>query len=712
MAEKALKKVEDQLNCSICLETYSSPKLLQCFHVYCLHCIQRLVDRDKDGKLVLPCPTCRYQTLIPAGGVSGLQSAFHINHLLDIMDEHKRIKELSTDPEEGKVHAVNPPNSSKMALLHLCPVHSEEELKLYCATCGELVCFKCVIKGEPHQQHEYELLDKAFEKYKEEIAQCVEPMEEQLASIDESLVQLEARCVEVTDQHTLTESNITKGINRLQTVLDARRDQLTSQLYRITQGKLKTLATQKDEMEMAQVQVRSSVNFMKESLETCSVGEILRMKMAIIKQAKGLRNSFQTDMLKPNAAADMQFSSSEEEATDVCQNYGNVRAPNSPNPADCRLTGRGTKEGVVGEKSVVILGAVNFKGEPCKEPLNTLECKLVSELTDSSVKGVVETRGQSGCDISYHPLVKGWHKLHVQIDGRHVKGSPFAVTVKSPVEKLGAPILTKDEVKKPWGIAVNRKGEVIVTESNQHCVSVFSPKGEKMWSFGSYGSRARQFKSPRGVAVDGEGNIMVADCYNHRIQKFTAEGHALTTAGTEGGKGSWSPLQFHCPHGIAYSSHNNKVYVVDCNNHVQILNSDLTYYSIFGRAGSGRGHFNYPYAVACDSAGRVYIADKHNHRVQVFTAEGKFVRMFGEQGGGQGDLSLPVGVAVDANAMVYVSEMTNFRVSVFTADGRFVTAFGGEGEGPGKFKVVAGVAVDGSGVVYVCDYDNHCYKAF
>ena len=37
-----------------------------------------------------------------------------------------------------------------------CPEHPGEELKLYCETCEELVCYKCAIKGGKHQSHEYE----------------------------------------------------------------------------------------------------------------------------------------------------------------------------------------------------------------------------------------------------------------------------------------------------------------------------------------------------------------------------------------------------------------------------------------------------------------------------------------------------------------------------------------------------------------------------
>ena len=43
--------------------------------------------------------------------------------------------------------------------------------------------------------------------------------------------------------------------------------------------------------------------------------------------------------------------------------------------------------------------------------------------------------------ISYQPTVKGRHQLHIRADGQHIRASPFRVTVKLPVEKLGTPIL-------------------------------------------------------------------------------------------------------------------------------------------------------------------------------------------------------------------------------------------------------------------------------
>jgi len=82
VADDALKKITTQLECSVCLDTYTNPKLLPCFHTFCKKCLERLVVKDRD-RHTLCCPNCRRTTLLPATGVSGLQTAFHIDHLFD-----------------------------------------------------------------------------------------------------------------------------------------------------------------------------------------------------------------------------------------------------------------------------------------------------------------------------------------------------------------------------------------------------------------------------------------------------------------------------------------------------------------------------------------------------------------------------------------------------------------------------------------------------
>ena len=408
-------------------------------------------------------------------------------------------------------------------------------------------------------------------------------------------------------------------------------------------------------METIQAQLNSCLDFVRKSLETESQGDVLMMKTNIVKRVKELTTPFQPDTLKPNSLADMGFFSSTDVIT-ACCNYGKVCAAGDPDPSQCQATGKGLETAVVGEKSTAILQTIDFSSEPCSHPIKSLECELVSEITDFRVIGNIERRGQDQYEIGYWPTVKGKHQLHMKMEGQHIRGSPFSVVVKLPVEKLDHSILTIGRVEGPCGVAVNHRREVVVTEHNGHCVSVFSQCGKELRSFGTKGSGHGQFNEPRGVSVDSEGNILVADTNNQCIQKFTITGEYLTAVGTKGS----GPIQFNDPYDVTFNATNNKVYVVDHLNHrVQVLNSDFTFSRTFGKKGSGEGQFKYPWSIACDSTWNLYITDSNNHRIQVFTASGKFLRMFGRYGEGTGELNLPVGITVDTNDKVYVSEFIN-----------------------------------------------------
>ena len=62
-----------------------------------------------------------------------------------------------------------------------------------------------------------------------------------------------------------------------------------------------------------------------------------------------------------------------------CQNYGQVSLSSVPDPSKCSATGRGVEAAVVGETSTAIFHALNFKSQPCKESVTSLNCDLMFE---------------------------------------------------------------------------------------------------------------------------------------------------------------------------------------------------------------------------------------------------------------------------------------------------------------------------------------------
>ena len=686
MAEKALKKVEDQLNCSVCLDIYTDPKLLQCLHVFCKTCLRKLVFRDEHGQLVLSCPNCRHITPVPANGVTGLQPAFHIIPFLEMAEDLRRVKEAPASAERADSSSASLPPQPK-EVFTFCSDHVKEELKLYCETCGELVCFHCTLKTGKHHNHNCELIDKAFETYKNDIGSLLEPINKKLTSVEEVLTQFDKCNGDISDQQAAIEADIHDKINKLHHVLDVRRTELISRLHQLTQRKRKDLVAERDQAETVHAQLSSCQDFMKQSLETDHWGETLKMKTTVLKQVKELTTTVQPDALKPNTKADMVFSASAD-ITTLCRGFGQVSIP--ADPSKCHATGKGLEVGIVGQTSTAVLQVCNSRGEPCTEPVTSLECKLVSEITGATATGSFKKlEGQNRYEISYQPTIKGRHQLHISILGQLIRESPFRPAMISSIANLGAPIHTIAGVKGPWGIAINHRGEIVVSEYSSGHISTYTPRGTKVQTI--------DLKGILGLALDRDGNIIAGTKTNNSIRKYSPEGQLLASVGTEGS----GQLQFSQPRDIAFNTANNKIYIADTQNHrIQILNSDLAFSATFGNKGHGKGNFSYPYAVTCDSAGNVYVADSNNYRIQAFTAEGKFLRMFGRWGYGRGELDTPVGIALDpSNKRLYVSEQNNRRISVFTREGQFVTSFGAD---IAKFAPY-GLAVDDCGVVYVCD---------
>ncbi len=144
-------------------------------------------------------------------------------------------------------------------------------------------------------------------------------------------------------------------------------------------------------METIQARPNSCVT---DSQKTGSQGEVLKMKTTMVKQVKELTTPFRPHLLKPNTEADITFSTSLD-VTVQCQQYGKIFSPGSLDPSRCHATGKGLEVAVVGEKSSALLQAVNYNGAPCEESIQSLQYKLVSEITRATVRGSLERRGQS-----------------------------------------------------------------------------------------------------------------------------------------------------------------------------------------------------------------------------------------------------------------------------------------------------------------------------
>ena len=391
----------------------------------------------------------------------------------------------------------------------------------------------------------------------------------------------------------------------------------------------------------------------------------------------------------------------------------------------CLVSGPGLQSATTNHPTHVVVELSDSSGRPCSLTQNiTAELVLQStssqatptsasrwlwfkktllpSLTARPLNAAVAVISPSRYEVSYTVVRRGPHKFYVRVNGSEINGSPFTMTVYPDPTQLGPTVRVVKQLNRPYGIAFNSRGEMIVSERYGHQVSVYGVRGRKIRTFGSHGDRPEQMILPAGVAVDDTDNIYVSSLHN--LQKFTSSGELIKCIGRRGSK----EAEFDDPRGVTI--HSNQVYVCDRDNHrIQVFDLDLNYIGSIGSHGRERGELDCPLDVTFDTSGNMYVVELGKDRVQVMDSSGQFIRMFGQEG--EGKLSGPTAVHIP-DKYVYVSDWDNGRITVYETSGQYVTSFGRCGEGEGEFRSPYCITSCVSGCVYVCDLCNNRVQVF
>ena len=580
-----------------------------------------------------------------------------------------------------------------------CSKHPAKELDLYCESCEQMICRDCILKV--HRNHQYNLASDAFPKHKDEIASSLQPVEQQLASVNKALEGLNTRCGQITDQRQTIETDIKRNIRQIHEALEARQEELITQLDQMTQQKMKSLAAQRDQLELLATQLKSCCAFSKHSLRTGSQVEILTMKKQLVPKVEEMTIAFDPDSLVPCEHADLKFSHKPADLFKACQQFGEVTCDPTGHEVTLHesegpsLQTKGTEPGHDRSIGAVVTepGHDRSIGAVVTEPGHdrSIRAVVTEPGHDRSIRAVIT---EPGHDRSIRTVVTE--------PGRNRRIRAGSMCHTTPTSIITGVI-------GPWGVAVNDRGQTVVAEREDNCISIFSASGKRIKTFGSLGCGAGQLNTPYGLALSATGQILVCEFSNHRVQVFSPVGDSVKRIGTQGN----GRLQFNRPVGITVHPHTNMIYVADYgNNRVQILNANFTFFSTFGDRGSCDGKFINPYDIAFDKAGNVFVADSYNGRIQVFTAGGEYIRQFGKKGKCEGELEDPKGIAIDFEDTIYVCDWGSNRISLFTRDGHFLRSFGTRERQAGKFSNLSGIAIAKNGTVYVSDFSSNCVQVF
>jgi sugar lactone lactonase YvrE len=300
----------------------------------------------------------------------------------------------------------------------------------------------------------------------------------------------------------------------------------------------------------------------------------------------------------------------------------------------------------------------------------------------------------------------------------------------------------------PLGVAGDAKGNLYIADE-VHCrirrinstgvISTFAGTGLCGFSGDGGSALSAMNDGPTAVAVDRQGNVFLTDPGNHRIRKITPSGIITTVAGNgvsgySGDGGPATQASIGSPNGLAVDASGN-LYIGD--SFFYVVRWVDTAGNIHTAAGNGTYGFSGDggpataaqlagaTSVAADGSGNLYIADTSNDRIRKVDSSGTITTWAGNgTSGNTGSGGPATGAAlgftsgllvsggklyITASSNVWSMDQSSQIITLIAGNANGTAGFNGDGL-PAlstSFFDPEGMAVDHNGNLLIADCDNN-----
>ncbi|XP_033646354.1 E3 ubiquitin-protein ligase TRIM33-like [Asterias rubens] len=326
----ALEKIrKDYLECSICQEEYTEPKLLDCLHSFCKHCLLEYHTTNyKDAKMLI-CPLCRKETKLPETGVEDFKSNFILTGLAGQLEQvsslehsklvcnlceeknnathfcydcpmficancykmHKKIPSLLShtvatlkDVRDGKT-AIK---KTKPKCHPECQTHEGEVMRFYCTTCDVMICRDCTVIVHCKPQHEYIDCNQASSTYKQSLAQLFTPLEETMKKLDQSQATASTMKDNLNIAVKRTIAEVKNRADEIRAEVTAQESRIMEEIQTILKDRNKKLAEFEQAVSVNLQQIKHSLQTAKDISKNSSMPDFFASYPTISKDLKGL----------------------------------------------------------------------------------------------------------------------------------------------------------------------------------------------------------------------------------------------------------------------------------------------------------------------------------------------------------------------------------------------------------------------------------------
>ena len=575
----------------------------------------------------------------------------------------------------------------------LCKEH-DYELKHYCETCEQLVCLYCTTKD--HSSHVHDAIKTIANKHRNQLKEGTALVENMIKELSEACNRIDKVGRKIEKQGEEVDMEIDKHYHELIEKLKVQKEEIKQQAYNIILQKMKAITAQLKEVKQLQADVES-MKELRDSLESCSDQDTLSTKKQVIDRMQRLTIRHKKLNTKPVETPSVTFLPTKRQPLKLGQVFATIDPEASEVIHLPKFTFKRTKV----EFKVV----TNYSnGRQFPHGGSRVSVKLESNAGEVATVHVTDNNDGSytACFVAQQI---GSLELSISINGKHIKGSPYSVTVGRNYPAIDKPSKIIDNNGKMgvlWGVAFGNHGVWAAANYSNHCIYVFDAHDKLTKKFGTEGAKPGQFQSPEGVAFDAKNHIYVADHYNNRIQKFDSNDTYLLQFGNQRSVEG----QLNCPVGVI--AHKSKVYVTEEHgDHISVFQMDGQFCQTIGQ-----GYLGGSFDIAINANGQLLVADCKHNCIFIFGLGSHHVGKFGPPGTGSGQLSHPRGLITDPNGFIFVAEFGNHCISIFDQYGNFVHCFGSRGSLEGQFQSPSGIALSPNGSIYVSDGNGKRIQIF
>ena len=753
---KTIEGVRGELTCAICQDLFAIPKTLPCLHTFCEECLKRAEEARRrmrsrgDTASTSPdeveCPSCRGVTQ-HKGHVAGIMTNFTFVNLIEHLDIHEKIStdghltcgkcvsDTGTSPapavafcydcksalcepcqqlhqrsREHSAHSICSLDEIKdsvslppMSRSYVCPKHNDEQ-RLFCYDCQEVICRDCIVVQSDHRDHRYQFIDQIINEQKEEMKKEFKPLEDTLKVVTGCYERLQAHIDRVTQIHEKRARRINSAIDESITVLEQRREYLLEESLRVHETKKKNLDLDLENVEGDKGSITSAIEFCNTTLEKGSDVEVLIYKKEMMARSKtlaALRQSYEDFEITVDDHTHFAYDDK------PVRTFGKLCE--APVPSNSSAKGPGLETPLQSVRTSFAITACDANGRDLMSGGGdcSVAVTCVPTITQKTIKypTTITDNNDGTYSVSYLPEFPGHTKVSVKFNNEDIQGSPFSPRVaRNYIHPIPAPYTLTVPNSSPWGLAMVSDTELAVTASDcvVHIYNIIT--GDEVDQVHS------NFTRPYGISTDHDNYLWITDREAHMVQKFRRESSGEFVKLFQFGSRGIHAGQFSHPRGIAVNPSTGYIYISDMkNNRIQIFKPDTPapkYVGQFGAPGNGRGLFNLPAGMTFNLKGELIVCDDHNCRLQVFDPEGKYLYMLGTTSSEKGLLCSPIGITQDFQGRLIITEFGSHSVTFLSPEGDILNCIRTIGTGFGQFVHPRGITSDSAGYVYVADNEN------